>query len=69
MGANPTTLDAQFDLEATTFPLTIVTPVNGSIGLIPAQPVDGYPAGAVVQLNWMARMRVTKMTAIAPTVA
>ncbi len=51
VATDPTNLNAQFDLKATTFPLTIVTPVDGTIALAPLPPAGGYPAGQTVTLT------------------
>ena len=51
VGTNPTNLDAQFDLQATKFALTVLDPPNGDVNVIPAQPVGGYDAGTTVTLT------------------
>ncbi len=51
VAANPTNLNAQFDLPITKYLLTIVSPANGSIGYTPSQPVGGFPSGTVVTLT------------------
>ncbi len=51
VAAGNSTLDAQFDLPVVNFPLTIISPINGTVNVSPAQPAGGYPAGTVVTLT------------------